>query len=194
VRHLSHRSLVSLSIFKLVFGTLSIGTGLCMSSTVAAQDTTAPAVETVSGIDKANRTIIGRVLSARDKKPLKEVPLLLGKLTAQSDEHGEFRFTNPPTGDQLIAVDPRWLASKRQKLPDGSLSGSWHADPAAVDIADAGVTRAGAPIFVIEPAHTVHCLVSGKGMTFQPVHIPEMIVTIPEGTTILGPDGRLRPS
>jgi uncharacterized protein DUF6531 len=26
-------------------------------------------------------------------------------------------------------------------------------------------------------------------MTFQPVQIPEMIVTIPEGTTILGPDG-----
>ncbi len=58
-----------------------------------------------------------------------------------------------------------------------------------MDIADAGVTTVGAPIFVIEPAHTVHRLTPGKGMTFQPAHIPEMIVTIPEGTTILGPDG-----
>ncbi len=114
---LSLRSLFSSSTLRLVCATLSIGTGLCMSSAADAQDTISPAMEAVSGIGKVNRTIIGRVLSGRDKKPLKDVPLLLGKLTTQSDEQGEFRFTNPPTGDQLIVVDPQWLASKRQQLP-----------------------------------------------------------------------------
>jgi hypothetical protein len=89
--------------------------------------------------------VVGVVLSGRDKKPLKDVPLLLGKQTALTDENGQFGFINPPTGDQLIAVDPQWLASKRQKLPDGSLSGSWHADPAAVEIADAALPRSAHP-------------------------------------------------
>ncbi|MFO0733708.1 MAG: hypothetical protein U0361_22675 [Nitrospiraceae bacterium] len=69
------------------------------------------------------------------------------------------------------------------------MTGAWHADPAMVEIADSGLTEVLAPIFVIEPTKKSHRLTPGKGMTIQPAEVPEMIVTIPEGTTILGPTG-----
>ncbi|MFO0768360.1 MAG: RHS repeat-associated core domain-containing protein [Nitrospiraceae bacterium] len=138
---------------------------------------------------KPARVVTGQVLSARDKKPLKDVPVSLGTLRTQTDERGVYRFSNPPAGNQLVIVEPQWLLAKRQKLADATLTGAWHADPAMVEIADSGFTEVPAPIFVIEPTKKSHRLTPGKGMTIQPAEVPEMIVTIPEDTTILGPDG-----
>ena len=137
----------------------------------------------------AVRIVTGQVLSARDKKPVRDVPVRLGSQTAKTDDRGLYRFVNPAAGDQLVTVDPAWLAGKRQKLSDGTLTGAFHADPVMVDVAAGGVTQAKAPIFVIEPAKKSHRLTPGKAVTIQPAHIPDLIVTIPDGTTILASDG-----
>ncbi|MFO0766068.1 MAG: hypothetical protein U0231_04585 [Nitrospiraceae bacterium] len=56
------------------------------------------------------------------------MPVRLGSKTAKTDDRGLYRFVNPAAGDQLVAVDPTWLAGKRQKLSDGTLTGAFHAD------------------------------------------------------------------
>ncbi|MBX3237287.1 MAG: hypothetical protein KF814_14160 [Nitrospiraceae bacterium] len=177
----------------LVLHRLSFVTSLIVSLTLSFLDPFQTSVHLLyaqqPSASDAVRIVTGQVLSARDKKPLKDVPVSLGTLRTQTDERGVYRFSNPPAGNQLVIVEPQWLLAKRQKLADATMTGAWHADPAMVEIADSGLTEVPAPIFVIEPTKKSHRLTPGKGMTIQPAEVPEMIVTIPEDTTILGPDG-----
>ncbi|MEW6247649.1 MAG: DUF6531 domain-containing protein, partial [Nitrospirota bacterium] len=136
------------------------------------------------------RPLTGRVLSATDAKPLAGVRLTLAGQSTTTDVHGQFVFSGPPSGYQLVKIDHASLDAHRKRFKDGSLGGLMHADPVLVNISSEKLNALPDPIWVVQTHATLHPIVPGRKTDIRPAHIPGLTLSIQDGTTIRSEDGQ----
>ncbi len=132
--------------------------------------------------------ITGRVLTAEAvPQPIPGVTVTLGSAFTLTDAGGNFVLLAPPAGANMLLVDGRTASTPTVQYP-----------PVEVNIAvnASGPTRVPFIVYLpkLDTANPVTLPLNAGGFTTQEVKastpmIPGLVVTIPTGTRIIGPDG-----
>ena len=132
--------------------------------------------------------ITGRVLTA-DAVPqaIPGVTVTLGSAFTLTDAGGNFVLLGPPAGPNMLLVDGRTASTPTAQYPPVEVQ---------IDVAASGPTRVPFALYlpVLDTVHPVSLPLDGSGFTTAEVKattplIPGLVVTIPQGTRIVGPDG-----
>ena len=132
--------------------------------------------------------ITGRVLTAEAvPKPIPGVTITLGSAFTLTDAGGNFVLLAPPPGANMLLVDGRTASTPTAQYPPVEVQ---------IDVAASGPTRVPFVLYlpVLDTAHPVTLPLDAGGFTTAEVQattplIPGLVVTIPQGTKITGPDG-----
>ena len=132
--------------------------------------------------------ITGRVLTAEAApQPIPGVTVTLGAAFTLTDAGGNFVLLAPPSGANMLLVDGRTASTATVQYP-----------PVEVNIAvnTTGPTRVPFVVYLpkLDTANPVTLPLDSGGFTTQEVKattptIPGLVVTVPAGTKITGPDG-----
>jgi RHS repeat-associated protein len=132
--------------------------------------------------------VTGRVLTAEAMpQPISGVTVTLGSAFTLTDAGGNFVLLAPPAGANMLLVDGRTASTPSVQYP-----------PVEVQIAvgASGATRVPFVVYLpkLDTANPVTLPLNAGGFTTQEVKastpaIPGLVVTIPAGTRIIGPDG-----
>jgi RHS repeat-associated protein len=131
--------------------------------------------------------ITGRVLTAEAvPQPIPGVTVTLGSAFTLTDAAGNFVLRAPPAGANMLLVDGRTASTPTAQYPPVEVQ---------IDVAASGPTRVPYVLYlpVLDTAHPVTLPLDAGGFTTQEVKastpvIPGLVVTIPTGTKIIGPD------
>ena len=132
--------------------------------------------------------ITGRVLTAEAvPKPIPGVTITLGSAFTLTDAGGNFVLQAPPPGPNMLLVDGRTASTPTAQYPPVEVQ---------INVASSGPTRVPFVLYlpVLDTAHPVTLPLDAGGFTTTEVQattplIPGLVVTIPAGTKITGPDG-----
>ena len=132
--------------------------------------------------------ITGRVLTAEAvPKPIPGATITLGSAFTLTDAGGNFVLLAPPPGANMLLVDGRTASTPTAQYPPVEVQ---------IDVAASGPTRVPFVLYlpVLDTAHPVTLPLDAGGFTTTEVQattplIPGLVVTIPQGTKITGPDG-----
>ncbi len=115
------------------------------------------------------------------------VTITLGSAFTLTDAAGNFLLLSPPSGPQMLLVDGRTASTPTAQYPPVEIN---------LTVNATGPTRVPFPVYLpkIDTVHPVTLPLDSAGFTTQTVQattplIPGLIVTIPAGTRIIGPDG-----
>lgn len=132
--------------------------------------------------------VTGQVLTADAvPQPLPGVTVTVGSAFTLTDAGGNFVLLAPPPGPNMLLVDGRTASTPTAQYPPVEVN---------LTIAPSGPTPIPFPIYLpkLDTAHPVTLPLDGAGFTTDAVQattplIPGLVVTIPQGTRIVGPDG-----
>jgi RHS repeat-associated protein len=132
--------------------------------------------------------ITGQVLTAEAVPVgIPGVTITVGSAFTLTDAAGNFTLLAPPTGPNMLLVDGRTASTPTAQYPPVEIQ---------VTVAASGPTRVPFPLYLpkLDTAHPITLPLDGNGFTTQQVLastplIPGLVVTIPQGTKITGPDG-----
>lgn len=122
-------------------------------------------------------TLSGRILATKDDTPIPGSRVSIGALVVNTDASGNFLFTNPPTGQQVL------LISGPTDLYPGSL-------PVQTTIQAGQANILPYPVFMHEVGQNYFPIAQGGQTIVAPPDIPGFSMMIPAGTTITGWDGQ----
>ena len=153
------------------------GTGI-----VDGKNITRMASLTINPINNGVTSIIGRVVASKDEKSIKGVTLKIGNLSTVTDEAGNFLFTNPPLGDQVVIIDGHTANTPESTYPSAI----------PVPITVIGGQNNTLPYFIyLHEANTKHFTPinpSTDTIVTDPA-VPDFEMKIPAGVQIIGWDG-----
>lgn len=132
---------------------------------------------TVTILAAGGTTLAGRILATKDDAPIPGARVKIGSLIVTTDASGNFLFTNPPTGPQVLLIDGP------SALYPGDL-------PVPATIAPAVANTLSYPVYLHEVSQTYFPLVPGQATVIQPPDIPDFSMIIPADTTIMGWDSQ----
>jgi RHS repeat-associated protein len=132
--------------------------------------------------------VTGRVLTADAvPKPIPGATVTLGSAFTLTDAGGNFVLLAPPTGPSMLLVDGRTASTPSAQYPPVEVQ---------LDVAASGATRVTFVVYLpaLDTAHPINLPLDGAGFTTQTVQattplVPGLVVTVPAGTRIIGPDG-----
>jgi RHS repeat-associated protein len=132
--------------------------------------------------------VTGRVLTAEVvPQPIPGVTVALGTAFTLTDAAGNFVLLSPPTGAAMLIVDGRTASTADAQYPLVEIQ----VNPSA-----SGPTRVPFILYLpkIDTAHPINLPLDATGAVTQTVQattprLPGLVVTIPQGTRIIGPDG-----
>jgi RHS repeat-associated protein len=132
--------------------------------------------------------VTGRVLTAEAiPRPIPGVTVTLGSAFVLTDAAGNFVLLAPPTGPNMLFVDGRTASTAQAQFPIVEVN---------VNVSASGPSRVPFNIYLpmLDTAHPINLPLDAGGFTTQQVlattpTIPGLVVTIPQGTRIIGPDG-----
>ncbi|ULA64753.1 MAG: hypothetical protein LZF86_190046 [Nitrospira sp.] len=122
-------------------------------------------------------TLAGRILATKDDTPIPGAHVRIGALSVTADASGNFLFTNPPTGPQVLLIDGP------SALYPGSL-------PVQMTIQAGQANVLPYPVFLHEVGQNYFPIAPGGQTIVSPTDIPGFTMMIPAGTTITGWDGQ----
>ena len=132
--------------------------------------------------------VTGRVLTAEAlPKPIPGVTVTLGSAFTLTDAAGNFVMLAPPTGPNMLVVDGRTASTATAQYPLVETQ---------INVSASGPTRVPFVLYLpkLDTANPITLPLNAAGATTQEVRattplIPGLVVTIPAGTRINGPDG-----
>jgi RHS repeat-associated protein len=132
--------------------------------------------------------VTGRVLTAEAlPKPIPGVTVTLGSAFTLTDAAGNFVMLAPPTGPNMLVVDGRTASTATAQYP---------LVEAQINVSATGPTRVPFVLYLpkLDTANPIALPLNAAGATTQEVRattplMPGLVVTIPAGTRINGPDG-----
>ncbi len=132
---------------------------------------------TVTVLAAGGTTLAGRILATKDDAPIPGARVNIGVLSVTADASGNFLFTNPPTGQQVLLVDGP------SALYPGSLPVQMTIQPGVANVLPY-------PVFLHEVSQNYFPIAPGAQTIVAPADIPGFSMMIPAGTTITGWDGQ----
>lgn len=165
--------------------TLNSGTAPAGPVTITVTATTVVAGQTivrqsplqVNVLAAGGTTLAGRILATKDDAPIPGAVVRIGTLSATTDASGNFLFTNPPTGSQVLLIDGP------SALYPGDLPVQMTIHPGVANVLPY-------PVFLHEVSQKYFPIVPGAQAVISPPEIPDLTMIIPAGTTIMGWDGQ----
>jgi len=132
--------------------------------------------------------VTGQILTAESiPQPIPGVSVVLGAAFVLTDAAGNFTLLAPPTGPNMLFVDGRTASTVTDQFPIVEIQ---------ITVAATGPTRVPFPIYLpkLDTANAINLPLDASGFTTQTVlattpRIPGLVVTVPQGTKITGPDG-----
>ncbi len=132
--------------------------------------------------------VTGQILTAESiPQPIPGVSVVLGAAFVLTDAAGNFTLLAPPTGPNMLFVDGRTASTVTDQFPIVEIQ---------ISVAATGPTRVPFPIYLpkLDTANAITLPLDASGFTTQTVlattpRIPGLVVTVPQGTKITGPDG-----
>ncbi|HKN86019.1 MAG TPA: hypothetical protein VJV04_04105 [Nitrospiraceae bacterium] len=118
-------------------------------------------------------TLAGRILATKDDAPIPGARVNIGSLSVTADASGNFLFTNPPTGAQVLLIDG----------PSGLYPGSL---PVQMTIQPGVANVLPYPVFLHEVSQNYFPIAQGGSSTIAPQDVPNFTMMILAGTTITG--------
>ncbi len=122
-------------------------------------------------------TLAGRILATKDDAPIAGAVVRIGTLSATTDASGNFLFTNPPTGLQVLLIDggsPLYPAAL----------------PVQMTIQGGVANILPHQVYLHEVSQIYFPITPGAQTVISPPAIPDFTMIIPVGTTITGWDGQ----
>src|SRR5262249_40989992 len=120
-------------------------------------------------------------------QPIPGVTVTLGSAFTLTDAGGNFVLLAPPAGANMLLVDGRTASTPGAQYPPVEVN---------VSVATSGPTRVPFVVYLpkLDTANTITLPTDATGAMTTTVQattptIPGLIVTIPQGTRIIGPDG-----
>ncbi|MBI4638965.1 MAG: hypothetical protein HY727_21720 [Candidatus Rokubacteria bacterium] len=155
---------------------------------VDGQPLTRTAAVTLEVLAPDTAAVTGRVLTAEAlPQPIPGATVTLGSAFTVSDAGGNFLLLAPPAGANMLLVDGRTASTATAQYPPVEVN---------LTVNSAGPTRVPFIIYLpkLDTAHPITLPLDAAGFTTQTVLattplIPGLVVTIPQGTHITGPDG-----
>lgn len=143
---------------------------------------------TVEVLAAATPAVTGQVLTAEAvPKPIPGVTMALGSAFTLTDAAGNFVVLAPPTGPNMLLVDGRTASTPTAQYPPVEVQ---------ITVSATGATRVPFTLYLprLDTANPITLPLNAAGATTQEVRattplIPGLVVTIPQGTRINGPDG-----
>jgi hypothetical protein len=132
---------------------------------------------TVTVLAAGGTTLAGRILATKDDAPIPGARVNIGALSVITDASGNFLFTNPPTGQQVVLVDGP------SALYPGSLPVQTTIQPGQANVLPY-------PVFLHEVGQNYFPIAPGAQTIVAPADIPGFSMMIPAGTTITGWDNQ----
>ncbi|HEX9505025.1 MAG TPA: DUF6531 domain-containing protein, partial [Acidimicrobiia bacterium] len=134
------------------------------------------------------RAVTGRVLTAEAvPQPIPNVTVTLGSAFTLTDAGGNFVLLAPPAGANMLLVDGRTASTPTTQYPPVEVN---------VPVNASGPTRVPFIVYLprLDTAHPITLPTDSTGAVTTTVQattptIPGLVVTIPQGTRIIGPDG-----
>jgi RHS repeat-associated protein len=132
--------------------------------------------------------VTGQILTAESiPQPIPGVSVVLGSAFVLTDAAGNFTLLAPPTGPNMLFVDGRTASTVDAQFPIVEIQ---------ISVGTTGPTRVPFPIYLpkLDTANAINLPLDANGFTTQTVlattpRIPGLVVTVPQGTKITGPDG-----
>jgi YD repeat-containing protein len=132
--------------------------------------------------------VTGQILTAESiPLPIPGVTVALGSAFVLTDAAGNFTLLAPPTGPNMLFVDGRTASTVDAQFPIVEIQ---------IAVNPTGPTRVPFPIYLpkLDTANAITLPLDANGFTTQTVlattpRIPGLVVTVPQGTKITGPDG-----
>jgi RHS repeat-associated protein len=133
--------------------------------------------------------VTGRVLTADPvPEPIAGATITLGSAFALTDAGGNFVLLAAPPGAAMLVVDGRTASTADSQFPLVEVQ---------VDVSAVGPTRVPFVLYLprLDTAHPIDLPIDPSGAVTRTVEattprIPGLVVTIPQGTRIIGPDGQ----
>jgi YD repeat-containing protein len=167
--------------------TLTLNTGTASAGPVTMTITATAVIEgqtivrqsplQVTVLPAGSTTLAGRILATKDDAPIAGARVSIGALTVTADASGNFLFTNPPTGPQVLLIDG----------PSGLYPGSL---PVQMTIQPSVANVLPYPVFLHEVSQNYFPIAQGGQSIIAPPDVPNFTMMIPAGTTITGWDGQ----
>jgi RHS repeat-associated protein len=143
---------------------------------------------TVEVLAATTPAVTGRVMTAEAiPRPLPGVTVTLGSAFTLTDAGGNFVLLAPPGDANMLLIDGRTASTPTAQYPPVEVS---------IAVSPTGPTRVPFVVYLpaLDTAHPVALPLDPAGFTSQDVQattplIPGLVVTVPAGTRIVGPDG-----
>jgi RHS repeat-associated protein len=143
---------------------------------------------TLEVLSRDTLAVTGRVMTAESiPRPIPGVTIALGTGFNVSDAAGNFVVLSPATGPNMLLLDGRTAGTPQAQYPVVEVQ---------VDVQPSGPTRLPFIVYlpILDSANPIDLPLDGAGFVTRDVHgttqaIPGLVVTIPVGTRIIGPDG-----
>ncbi len=157
-------------------------------ATVDGRTVTRTAPVTLEVLAPDTVALTGRILTAETlPQPIPGVTVTLGTALSVTDAAGNFVVLAPPTGPNMLFVDGRTASTPSAQFPIVEVQ---------TNVGTTGPTRVPFTIYlpILDTANAVTLPLDGGGFTTQEVKattpaMPGLVVTVPAGTRIIGPDG-----
>jgi len=122
-------------------------------------------------------TLSGRILATKDDAPIAGAVVKIGTQSVITDASGNFLFTNPPTGSQVLLIDGP------SALYPGDMPVQMTIQPGVANVVPYQV-------YLHEVSQNYFPITPGAQTVISPPEIPDFTMIIPAGTTIMGWDGQ----
>jgi RHS repeat-associated protein len=155
---------------------------------VDGRSVTRSAAFTLEVLAPSTQAITGRVLTAEAvPQPIAGVTVTLGSAFTLTDAGGNFVLLSPPAGANMLLVDGRTASTATAQYPPVEVN---------IGVNASGPTRVPFVVYLpkLDTAHPITLPTDATGTVTATVQattptIPGLVVTIPVGTRIIGPDG-----
>ncbi|MBI4253798.1 MAG: IPT/TIG domain-containing protein, partial [Candidatus Rokubacteria bacterium] len=147
-----------------------------------------PATVTLEVLPPDTHAVTGRIMTAESiPQPISGVTVTLGTAFTLTDAAGNFVLLAPPTGANMLFVDGRTGSTPVAQFPIVEVN---------LTVQPAGPSRVPFTIYLpkLDTGNAITLPLDASGFTTQEVkattpRIPDLEITIPTGTRIIGPDG-----
>jgi RHS repeat-associated protein len=158
------------------------------AATIDGQTVTHTAYVLLEVLPEATTAVTGRIMTAETiPQPIPGVSVALGSAFVLTEAAGNFILLAPPAGPNMLFVDGRTASTPSAQFPIVEVQ---------IDVAASGVTRVPFTIYlpILDTANAIDLPLDASGFTTHEVKattpaIPGLVVTVPLGTRIIGPDG-----
>ena len=158
------------------------------TASIDGQAVTRGAHVTLQVLPASTTGVAGRIMTAETvPRPIPGVTIALGSAFVVTDAAGNFVLLAPPPGPSMLFVDGRTASTATAQFPIVEVR---------LDVAATGVTQVPFTIYlpILDTANAIDLPLDAGGFTTREVKattpaIPGLIVTVPQGTRIVGPDG-----